>query len=92
MDDPALAIETILEDPEDWDALISDYDMPGMSGGDVVEAITGQASGFPIFIVTALARRLSDSRINKTSVKGVFANPVNLGHLAKARSNGESST
>lgn len=91
LDDPALAIETILEDPEDWDALISDYDMPGMSGGDVVEAITGQASGFPIYIVTALARRLSDSRINKTSVKGVFAKPVNLGHLATAISNGESS-
>ncbi|MEM7471172.1 MAG: PAS domain S-box protein [Pseudomonadota bacterium] len=91
LDDPELAVETVLEDPGDWDALISDYDMPGMSGGDVVETINKQVDDFPIFIVTALARRLSDTRINKTSVQGVFAKPVNLGHLATAISKNESS-
>lgn len=84
LDDPTLAVETVLEDPTDWAALITDYDMPVMSGGDVVEAIGREAADFPIYVVTALARRLSDPRINTTTVRGVFAKPVNLGHLARA--------
>lgn len=82
--DPRLAVETILEDPQDWAALITDYDMAGFSGGDVVEAIVAQAPDVPIFVVTALARRLSDPRITERSVRSVFAKPVDLGQLAKA--------
>ncbi len=82
--DPHLAIETVLEDPEDWAALITDYDMPQVTGGDVVEAIHDKAPHIPIFVVTALARRLSDRRITKQSVRSVFAKPTDLGQLAQA--------
>lgn len=83
LDDPQLAVETILEDPADWTALITDYDMPALSGGDVVEAIRAQAPDFPILVVTALARRLSDRRITQATVQSVFAKPTDLGHLAR---------
>ncbi|MEM6499628.1 MAG: ATP-binding protein, partial [Pseudomonadota bacterium] len=92
LDDPALAVEAILEDPDDWNALVSDYDMPGLSGGDVVEKIGAAAPSFPIFIVTALARRLSDPRISSNTVHGVFAKPVNLGQLALEISKVEAQT
>lgn len=82
--DPHLAVETVLEDPEDWAALITDYDMPQMSGGDVVEAIRAKAPDIPIFVVTALARRLSDRRITDQTVRAVFAKPTDLGQLAQA--------
>ncbi|MEM1301084.1 MAG: ATP-binding protein, partial [Pseudomonadota bacterium] len=84
LDEPALAIETILEDPSDWAALITDYDMPDLTGGDVVERIRAALPEFPIFVITALARRLADPRITPTTVQGVFAKPTNLGHLARA--------
>ena len=82
--DPHLAIETILEDPGDWAALVTDYDMPELSGGDVVEAIRAVVPEFPIFVVTALARRLSDRRITEQSVRSLFAKPVDLGQLVRA--------
>ncbi|WP_147126673.1 PAS domain-containing hybrid sensor histidine kinase/response regulator [Shimia ponticola] len=84
LEEPALAIETVLEDPSDWAALITDYDMPELNGGDVVERIRAEHPDFPIFVITALARRLSDPRINASSVQGVFAKPTNLGQLAQA--------
>ena len=84
LEDPELAIEVILEDPEEWTALITDYDMPGKNGGDVVEAIRDENPNFTIFVVTALARRLSDPRISNSSVRGVFAKPTDLGQLANA--------
>ncbi|MCY4180896.1 MAG: ATP-binding protein, partial [Litoreibacter sp.] len=84
LDDPALAVEVVLEASQDWTALVTDYDMPVMSGGDVIEAIHRDAPEFPLFLVTALARRISDTRINDATVRGVFAKPVNLGQLARA--------
>lgn len=84
LSDPEAAIEAICEDPDLWTALITDYDMPEMSGGDVIEKIRAVAPNFPIFVVTALARRLSDPRINKKTVQGVFAKPTNLGQLSLA--------
>lgn len=83
VDDPALAVEVITEDPEDWDALVSDYDMPGMTGGDVVQKLREAGVDLPIFIVTALARRMSDQRISEQSVQGLFAKPIDLRHLAR---------
>lgn len=81
IDDPAMAVDVILEDVDTWTALISDYDMPNLSGGNVVEKIRETSQDFPIFIVTALARRLSDPRINASTVNGVFAKPTNLSEL-----------
>lgn len=82
--DPHLAVETIVEDPGEWAALVTDYDMPEFTGGDVVEAIRKTAPDFPIFVVTALARRLSDRRITEMTVRSVFAKPIDLGQLARA--------
>lgn len=84
VDDPEFAIEAICEDPEVWTALITDYDMPKKSGGDVIEAIRKHAPDFPVFVVTALARRLSDPRITKDTVQGIFAKPTNLVQLTRA--------
>ncbi len=83
VDDPSLAIEVLMDDPDDWDCLITDYDMPGLTGGDVIEQLRGQGMQIPIFVVTALARRLADPRLNKPSIQGLFAKPVNLGQLAQ---------
>lgn len=83
-EDPQIALETLTEDPEAWSAVISDYDMPGFSGGALVQALCQAGVNLPIFIVTALARRLADPRISGASVQGVFAKPVDLTKLAEA--------
>ncbi len=82
--DPAIALEAVTEDPDDWTALITDYDMPGLSGGDLVAAVRDVTTQLPIFVVTALARRLADHRITRDTVNGVFAKPLNLSKLAQA--------
>jgi two-component system cell cycle sensor histidine kinase/response regulator CckA len=82
--DPRDAAEAIQEDPAAWSALITDYDMPHMSGGALVERARRYAPDLSIFVVTALARRLNDPRILSAGVKGVFAKPVDLGQLCMA--------
>ncbi|MEO0544851.1 MAG: PAS domain S-box protein [Pseudomonadota bacterium] len=80
--DPTDAIEAIEDDPGAWTAVVTDYDMPDMTGGDVAERIKALRSDIPIILVTALARRLSDPRVNNGTIDVVLAKPTDLNHLS----------
>ena len=83
-EDPRDAIEAITEDPESWSALITDYDMPIMNGGELVAKVKRISPKLPIFVVTALAKRLSDPRITEGQVNAVFSKPLQLNALTQA--------
>lgn len=70
--------DAVADDPCGWSALITDYDMPIMSGGALVEAINAKAPYLPTFVVTALAQRLSDPRRTQGQSMGIFSKPVDL--------------
>ncbi|MEM9198329.1 MAG: PAS domain S-box protein [Pseudomonadota bacterium] len=78
------AIEAVTEAPTAWSALVTDYDMPGLTGGDLVEQVAQLAPDLPVFLVTALARRLVDPRVAPDRVAGIFAKPVDLARLCAA--------
>ncbi|MGR3513184.1 MAG: PAS domain-containing protein [Paracoccaceae bacterium] len=80
--DPRDAIEAVEEDPEAWSAVITDYDMPEMTGGDLAERVKGTRPDIPVVLVTALARRLTDPRINDGTIDAVLPKPTNLNHLS----------
>ncbi len=81
--DPRDALEAVEDSPEAWSAVLSDYDMPEMSGGALVERIKTVAPAMPIFLITALARRLDDPRVTEGQVEEVLAKPVDLEHLCR---------
>jgi CheY-like chemotaxis protein len=64
--------------------LITDYDMPGMSGGDLVGHARNLSRELPVFVVTALARRITDPRLSSDMITGLFAKPTDLRLLATA--------
>ncbi|MEM6308167.1 MAG: hybrid sensor histidine kinase/response regulator, partial [Pseudomonadota bacterium] len=82
-EDPRDGIEAVKEDPSAWSAVITDYDMPIMNGGAVVEQLRHISKDLPIFVVTALARRLSDPRIIDGQTQGIFSKPVELEALTQ---------
>ena len=81
-DDPVSAVETIAEDPGGWACLITDYDMPELSGGDVIERLGVAAPGLPVIVVSALARRLRDRRL--AAARCVLQKPVRDDRLLRA--------
>ena len=87
VDDPELAIEAIQDDPTAWTAVISDYSMGKINGGDLVEQVRELTPDLPIFILTALARTISDTRINDRTVQSVFAKPANFRQISQALAN-----
>lgn len=52
--DPAKARDVIAEDPGRWAALITDQDMPGMSGSVLARAVRSIAPKLPVLLVSAL--------------------------------------
>jgi len=76
------ALEAIEDDPLAWSALITDYDMPNMSGGALVHRVTQVAPQLPVLVVTALARRLNDPRLDVKQVVDILPKPVDLARLS----------
>lgn len=84
IDDPLLAIDAVIAEPDYWDALVTDYDMPQMNGGALAARLRGENVEIPIFLVTALAKRLSDTRIQDARVEDVFSKPVDAKKISAA--------
>lgn len=81
---PEIGLETVSEDPESWGCIVSDYDMPGMNGGELVEALGDIAPGLPTIVVSALAKRLDDPRLLGANVRAVLSKPVRADILVSA--------
>lgn len=43
------------DDPGNWDLLVTDFDMPDMTGAQLADAAKAIVPGLPIILVTALA-------------------------------------
>ena len=80
-EDPRDALTAIREDPESWSALVTDYDMPAMNGGELAALVRDAAPGLPTIVVTALARRLTDPRLVNGQVTGILSKPVDRDQL-----------
>ena len=50
--DPADALEAVTLAPNDWDIVLTDFDMDGMSGNDLAEAMHTQREDLPIILMT----------------------------------------
>ncbi|WP_179379068.1 hybrid sensor histidine kinase/response regulator [Jannaschia marina] len=83
-EDPRDAAEAIEEDPDAWSALVTDYDMPGLTGGALAARARAAAPDLPILVITALARRLSDPRVTDDPGTRVLPKPVDLEALLRA--------
>lgn len=53
--EPADVIAVLRDNPDAWDLLITDFNMPGMTGSDLAQAARAHAPHLPIVLVTALA-------------------------------------
>jgi PAS domain S-box-containing protein len=47
-------LDAVRDDPEAWDLLITDYDMPLMTGAELARAVRAHAPSLPVLLVTAL--------------------------------------
>ncbi len=78
------AIAALRDDPEAWDLMITDYDMPGTNGADLARAARRLRPDLPILLLTALPRihKLHQKQVGLFD--GVLGKPASTAQLAAA--------
>lgn len=78
------AYELVLNNPDYFDVILSDYRMPEMSGEDLAIETRKIKPDLPFILVTAFASIDSELRTEKNGIKGIVAKPFLIEDLKKA--------
>jgi PAS domain S-box-containing protein len=76
--DAADALAAIEEDPDAWSLVITDYDMPGMSGAALAQAIRAIRADLPLLLLTALPNSFGRRAGDAALFDAVLGKPVGL--------------
>jgi PAS domain S-box-containing protein len=79
--DAADALAAIEEDPDAWSLVITDYDMPGMSGAALAQAIRAIRADLPLLLLTALPNSFGRRAGDAALFDAVLGKPVGLAAL-----------
>lgn len=79
----ANALETILKCPNDFDLVISDMSMPGMTGDQLAYEIKKIKPEMPFIICTGFSERINEDRAKKIGINAFVMKPVERVKLAK---------
>jgi PAS domain S-box-containing protein len=82
--DPADAISVIRHDPQAWDLIITDYDMPAINGAQLAHALRRLRADLPIVLLTALPRVHRLHQRPEGPFDAVLGKPVSADRLADA--------
>lgn len=80
--DSTKALNAFREAPRAFDAIISDYTMPSMTGMDLAGKITAIRPDIPIIIITGFSDLLTDAQLRKAGVKAIIPKPITKISLA----------
>jgi len=73
---PLKALELLCEDPDGFDLVISDYDMPEMDGLSLAQSISESTPGTAVLICTAYGDLLTEEKLQASGAHGMITKPV----------------
>ena len=83
VDDPAEALAAIGEDRDAWDVIVTDEDMPEMSGTDLIVKLKARYPDLPVILCTG-SDTVSEAAVRRKGAVAFFRKPVETRRLAEA--------
>ncbi len=74
--DPVAALAAYMESPDDYDAILVDYKMPGMTGLELVDEARRVRPDVPVIVMSGNAEGLREAGVD------YIAKPLSLAQLA----------
>jgi DNA-binding response OmpR family regulator len=84
---PAEALAAFAAAPGSFDALVTDYMMPGMRGDDLIMRMRAIRSDLPVLMISGVAGTIDDPVINSIKPVQVLPKPMSMKGLAAALRN-----
>lgn len=69
--------------PADFDLVITDFQMPGMTGIELAVRALAARPGIGVFISSGFAGSLTDDQVRDLGIAGLIRKPVEMGELAE---------
>lgn len=79
---PLVALERLRESPDEFDILITDHRMPGMTGLTLIRAIRESGNQMPVLIVSGYGEELTFENLKAVGVGPVLDKPYSRDDLA----------
>jgi CheY-like chemotaxis protein len=79
----AEAIDCVRERPGRYDAVLSDFKMPGMNGGALAVALLKIRPDLPVVICTGFSESMTGGRAREIGVRAVLLKPLESALLAR---------
>ena len=76
------ALEIFSNDPDGFDLVITDMNMPKMPGDRLAAEMMKIRPNLPVVICTGYSRKLSEKKISATGLKGIIMKPFSRSELA----------
>ena len=80
---PDDALMTFRSQPDQFDLVITDFDMPGMSGLDLAREVMIVRPDVPVILCAGSSERPSQEMTKETGVREILEKPVGPGELEK---------
>lgn len=83
-DDPVMALETFRGSPQNFDAIITDLAMPGMSGIELANRVWADHPDFPITILSGFLDEAQTDSVSESKAVRFLAKPAELAEILAA--------
>lgn len=80
--DSAEALELFRSNPDDFDLIITDMTMPGMTGDVLAEKMMAIRPNIPVILCTGYNKKMSDERAKEIGIKAFAYKPISKSELA----------
>jgi len=83
-DSPEAALRTLLDDPHAFDLVITDMNMPRLTGLQLAEGLRPACPDLPVVLITGFSRTISPDRLDSLGAVRLLPKPFSTGELALA--------
>lgn len=77
LNEPVAALEYFHDHVDDFDLIITDQVMPGLTGVEIAQAMLKIRPSLPILLITGYSQRISAENAESFGLSGFFSKPIN---------------
>lgn len=77
LNEPVSALKYFEEHPDDFDLIITDQIMPGLTGIEIAQAVLKLRPNIPILLITGYSEKINAINAKSFGLSGFFPKPIN---------------